>query len=210
MVRSPARTLALAAVSALLLTATACGERDFEVVGSKTVSEGTSANRSAEDAPAEAPDAEEPTESPAAIDPRLNQEPTTVGIDGTAQMHLPYAWEAFPGSDLGAAGEGAMITGGLMITVVPAEGRSQDEWVAALLAGTTELFADDQGMEAQASITTASGLTLFHLAQTYSENRAQLFGTVVDDTLHLVRFGLDGTAEASEIAAASAATLALL
>lgn len=203
--RSPARTLALTAAGALLLSATGCGERELSVIDATTVNEGVPAASTTEPAPEP-----EPTPEPAPLDPRLNPDASAVGIDGALQMHLPYAWEAYPGSDLGAAGEGATVGGGLKITSAPAEGRTQAEWVAALEAGTTEHFADEQGMESRAPIVAASGLTLFHLVQAYSENRAQLFGTVVDDTLHLVRFGLDGTEESAEIAAASAATLALL
>lgn len=208
--RSPARTLALTAVGALLLSATACGERDLAVIGATTVAEGTPTTDA--DAPSASPTepaAPEPTEEPAPLDPRLNPEPSSVGTDGALQIHLPYAWEVFEGSELGAAGAGATIGGGLTVTSVPAEGRNQAEWVDALVAGTTTLFTEGQAMESLAPVVTSSGLTLFHLVQSYSDNRAHVFGAVVGDTLRLVRFGLDGSDEAVEIAAASAATLSL-
>lgn len=207
MSRTPRRTLALGAAStlaALLLTATGCAEATLEVGDTTTVSQESAAPSSDE-----TPDPASVTVTAVALDPRLNPEPTVLGRDGTLQAHLPLGWAAIAGSDIAAAGDGAALAGGTTVTSVPAEGRSQDEWAQALMAGETDLFADTEGMEAREPVTTPSGLTLFHLAQVYSDNRAQLFGTVVDDTLHLVRFGLPGTDEAVEVAALSATTLAL-
>lgn len=209
--RTPARTLAgspaALVVVALLLGATACAETKLEVGETTRVAEGTTA-------PATNPtgSAEEPTgtAAPVTLDARLNPEPTALGREGTLQAHLPLGWDAIADSDIAMAGEEAVLAGGATVTSVPAEGRSQEEWAAALVAGETDLFADAEGMEELETVTTSSGLILFHLVQSYSEDRAQIFGTVVDDTLHLVRFGLPGTDEATEVAALSAATLSLV
>lgn len=213
MCRNPRRTSRLGApgtpaallVAALLLGVTGCAEAELEVGETTRVAEGMAS-------PAASPGASDATadaESPAPLDPRLNAEPTTMGAEGSIQIHLPSGWEGVGDAVIAAAGEGAEVSGGATVTSIPAEGRSQDEWVAALVAGETDLFADTEGMDEHSPITTASGLTLFHLTQSYSDNRAQIFGTVVDDTLHLVRFGLPGTDEAVEVAALSAATLSL-
>ena len=197
--RTPARALALTA-SALLLTTSACGG-ELEIGDATTVVEGGST-----EAPTETPTE---TAEPEPLDPRLAPEPSAVGVDGAMTLHLPYGWDAYPGSDMGAAGASALIGGGIKVTSVSAEGKSVEEWVEALRSGTTEHFADAQGMVENPAVTTAAGVELFHLVQAYSSNQAQLFGTVVDDTLHLVRFGLDGSDEAVEVATKSAATLVL-
>lgn len=198
--RSTVRTLALTA-GALLLTTSACGG-ELEIGEATTVAEGgTETSDTAADT------TETPTDE--SLDPRLNPAPSTIGADAQVSLHLPYGWEAYEGSDMGAAGAEAMFGGGLRVTIVSAEGNSEEEWVEALKSGSTEFFVDEQGMEENPTVTTASGVELFHLVQAYSQNQAQLFGTVVDDTLHLVRFGLDGTDEAVEVAVKSAATLVL-
>lgn len=222
MARTPRRTSAPGAVptalllGALLLTASGCTEARLEVGDTTRVAEGTAepvtdpssdAGAGTDAGTGDATPDDTATAEP--LDPRLNAEPTTLGRDATMTAHLPYGWRAIEGSDVAAAGEGALLAGGATVTSVPAEGRSQEEWVQALVAGETDLFADTQGMEEHDPVTTTSGLTLFHLAQAYSENRAQLFGTVVDDTLHLLRFGLPGTDEGVEVATLSAATLSL-
>lgn len=196
--RAPARTAAVA----VLLTLTACGEDSAKIGAARTVVSGPSADSSAGGTPAATEETQEPT-----LDPRLNPEPTTVGSAGVVSLHLPLGWEAQPDGDLAWATPDATVPGGHQLTSVPAEGRTAEEWVADLVAGSTSVFTEGEEMVEQDPVTTAGGLTLFHLVQAYSENRAQVFGVIVDDTLHLLRFGLDGTEEAAEVAALSAATV---
>lgn len=206
--RTATRTLALTAAGTLLLTASGCGERELELGEATTIVEGGESAAATGGTPTEAAEPTAPAES-AALDPRLDPEPSVIGTEGALSIHLPIGWQTYPGTDMATSGEASMARGGLRTLSVPAEGKDQAEWEAALIAGATEYFVDEQGMEARTPITTGSGLAVFHLVQVYSDNKAQLFGTVVDDTLHTVRFGLDGSEEAAAIAALSAATLSL-
>lgn len=201
--RAAGRPAAALVLGALLLGTSACAEAKLEVGETTRVTEDAPSSAAS---PAAVPTG---TTAPATVDPRLNAEPTAMGAEGAVELHLPFGWAGVGEALIAAAGEDAQVPGGATVTSVPAEGRSAEEWVAALVAGETDLFADTEGMEEREPVTTSSGLTLFHLAQSYSDNRAQIFGTVVDDTLHLVRFGLPGTDEAVEVAALSAATIAV-
>lgn len=200
--RAPARTAAVA----VLLSLTACGEDTAEIGAARTVVSGPTTDASAGVAPASTEVTPEETPQAPELDPRLAPEPTTVGSAGVVSLHLPLGWETQAGGDLAWATAEATISGGHQITSLPAEGRSAEEWVADLVSGSTSVFDGGEGMVEKDPLTTAEGLTLFHLAQGYSDNRAQVFGVVVDDTLHLLRFGLDGSEEAAEVAALSAAT----
>lgn len=185
--------------AALLLAATGCGEGELEVGEATTVATDGTATPAA-------PAGTTPAVTPAAVDPALNPEPSTIGA---VSLHLPLGWAPVDGAAMAVPGEGAAIQGGNKVTSVPAQGRTAAEWTQDLAAGTTDIFVEPEGMELQAPITTASGLEVFHLVQAYADNKAQLFGTVVDDTLHLVRFGLDGTEESAAVTAKSAATMSI-
>ena len=214
---TPTRLRALAstaALTALLAPAlTGCGG-EVEI-GEATTSvsrpsdPGTDAPEDA-DAPADPAD-EVPaaTVSVSVVSSDLNQEPSLLGETGQVQLHLPLGWAAVEGSDMATAGETAVHQGGFRISSVPAEGRTADEWTQALMTDQTDLFDEEGGMESREPVTTFFGLTLFHLVQSYSDDRAHVLGTVVDDTLHLLRFGTDGSEAATEVIRASAETFEL-
>lgn len=183
----------LLAAAALLLTATGCAEGELEVGEATTVvTEGSPAPAAA---------------AQPVVDPGLNPEPHTIGA---VSLHLPLGWAPVEGASMAVPGEGAAIQGGNKVTSVPAEGRTAEQWTQDLVDGTTDIFVEPEGMQLQVPITTASGLTIFHLVQAYADNKAQLFGIVLDDTLHLVRFGLDGTEESAAVTAKSAATMSIV
>lgn len=209
------RALASAtALTALLAPAlSACGG-EVEI-GEATTSvsrpsdSGTDAPGDADAAAPAEPGAVTTTVTASVVSSDLNQEPSLVGETRQVQLHLPLGWASVEGSDMATAGETAVHHGGFRISSVPAEGRTADEWTQALMTDQTDLFDEEGGMESRGSVTTFFGLTLFHLVQSYSENRAHVLGTVVDDTLHLLRFGTDGSEAAAEVIRSSAETFEL-
>lgn len=184
------RPLALAAVTVLLVGCASqevtVGDADVSRVGGST----TAAS------PDTAPDA--------VADADLEAKAVAVG---EVVLRLPAGWRS-----MGAAatpGEGSTMDGGAIVTSVDAQGRDLDAWVSAIAAGETELFTASEGMSEGERFTSEGGHEIFHLTQTYSDDRAQIFGFVADGRLHLLRFGLGGDAASIEVARKSAATLAL-
>ena len=207
---APARRAAArsagAAVLALLGAGAlgACSEATLTVEDTRVVSSepggGTSAGANAVGAPGadtgtvpSAPDASGLEESPAMV--------------GAFSIRLPQGWTVWP--DAASAGEGATVGGAATYTAVPAAGQDQGAWVSALLAGTTDVVAEREGMLEEQPITLADGREAFHLVHGYSENRAHLYGVVDGDQLHMLRFGLDGSPEAAAVISAAVATATL-
>lgn len=197
-----ARLVSAAAV-ALTLTAalTACSDADLEVSDVKV---GTPAGGGAEDTgtPAATPTAT-PGNAVASDDPDVEAATSTVGA---FQVRLPAGWSVMDGMDAAASGASGAVT----YSELPAAGKDQMTWLADLVAGTTEIVVAGEGVTQQSAVALADGTEVFHVVQNYSDNRAHIFGTVKDDTLHLLRFGLDGTPETAAVAAKSVSTAVLV
>ena len=196
-----ARTLTAPAAllcAALLATATGCSDAEPEL----EVGEATTVVNEGVVTPSPTDDGSSVTVS-VVDDPTLNPAATTVGA---VTLHLPLGWDVIPGADTAAPSEASAVTGGATVTSMPAQGRSAEDWSQSLINGAMRYLVIGEGLEPQAPIETATGQEVFHLTQP-SENRSHLFGMVVDDTLHLVTFGLDGSAEAAATVLRSASTI---
>lgn len=202
----PRRTrLVSAAVAALALSAalSACSDAELEV-SDVTVGAPQGGGGEASESPADAGSATAvPGTAVAADDPDVEATTATVGA---FQLRLPAGWSVMDGMDGAASG----TTGAATYTAVPAAGKDQTAWIADLLAGTTDVVAEREGLAEQPVVVLADGTQAFHLVHNYSENRAHIFGTVKDDTLHLLRFGLDGTPEAAAAAAKAVSTAVIV
>lgn len=196
----PARFVSAAAVALMLAAGlTACSDAELEVADVKV---GTPAGSSDEDAGAAADTASPsatPSMSVAADDPDLEAAPATVGA---IQLRLPTGWSVMDGMDAAASGASGAVT----YSELPAAGKDQMAWLADLVAGETEIVVAGEGVTQQSAVALADGTEVFHVVQNYSDNRAHIFGTVKDDTLHLLRFGLDGTPETAAVAAKAVST----
>lgn len=190
------RLLAASATLALLTTVAACST-EVAVSSPSASPAGASVSSS--------PDASD-ADLNANLNADLNAEPNTVGA---LTIRLPLGWAPVEGTDMAAPGADSVVDGGSRFLAVPTEGRSVDQWKAALLDGTANLVVEREGLEEQEPIRTASGLEVFHLVHTYSDNRAHLFGTVVGQTLHLVRFGLDGSESSATVVRHALTTLSV-
>lgn len=190
--------------AALTLAAAASGCSEAELaVGDATVE--STAPGVASAAP-ETPDATPSAPAVDGADPELELAPA---VFGPWTLRLPLGWTAFEGSSHAASGEASTAIGASTYTSVPAAGKDQQTWVSDLLAGTTDVVAEREGLVEQPTITLADGQEVFHLVHTYSDNRAHIFGVVRGDVLELLRFGLDGTPATAAVVAKSVTTAAI-
>lgn len=190
--------------TALTLAAVVSGCAEAELaVGDTTVESaaGQDADAAAPDATPGAATSVAPTVD--ANDPELEATPV---VFGPWTMRLPLGWTAFEGSTHAASGEASTAIGAATYTSVPAAGKDQATWLADLLAGTTDVVAEREGLVEEPSITLADGTQIFHLVHTYSDNRAHIFGHVRGDVLELLRFGLDGTPATAAVTVKSVRT----
>ncbi|MFC6154381.1 hypothetical protein [Nocardioides yefusunii] len=129
-------------------------------------------------------------------DPDLDPTHTTLG---SFHLQFPLGWTAIPGIQAMSDGETSRITGGAIYTAVPAAGKDQAAWVTELMSGASAVTGLDGQLTQSETIIQSDGREVFHLGQDYAEGRAQLYGYVEGDTLHLLRFGLDGTPAAVDV-----------
>lgn len=182
-----------AAGSALLgLVLTGCADPELSVGDTSVESKADGTTTGAVTAAPESTAAPTPV-----VDPELE---ASFAPLGPFQVQLPLGWAPIEGTGGAASGATSTAHGAATYTAVPAQGKDQAAWVADLMAGTTDVVAEREGMEQQPPVTTPSGIEIFHLVHAYSDNRAHLFGYVADDQLHLVRFGLDGTPATAAVA----------